>query len=114
MTDNLFFAQSEKYLAPAVELNKLAIKNTEKLVKMQIANLQSYSKLGIDSWKAALDVKDAESFQAYAEKQREVMQDAAKKVAEDVKAVAELGNVYTSEARKIWQDSVSEVSKKAA
>ncbi len=112
MTDNLFFAQSEKYMAPAIELNKLAIKNTEKLVKMQVANLQSYSKLGMDSWKAALDVKDAESFQAYAEKQRQVMQDTAKKVAEDAKIVAELSNGYASEARKIFQDSVNEVSKK--
>ncbi|MDH3694203.1 MAG: phasin family protein [Gammaproteobacteria bacterium] len=114
MNDNQFFAQSEKYLAPAIELNKLAIKNTEKLVKMQIANMQSYSKLGMDSWKAALEVKDADSFQAYAEKQREVMQDTAKKLTEDAKEVAELGNVYSNEARKIFQDSVKEASTKAA
>lgn len=114
MNNEALFAQSEKMMAPAKELNKLALKNAEKFVEMQIASFKSYSQLGLDSWKAALDVSDVASLQDYAGKQREMTQVVMKKMAEDAKAVAELGNGYFAEARKIVQDGVSAVTPRAA
>lgn len=114
MNNEALFAQSEKMMGPAKELNKLVLKNAEKLLDMQIASMKSYSKLGLDSWKAALDVSDVASFQDYAGRQREMTQVVMKQVAEDAKAVAEMGNGYFAEARKIVQDGVAAVNPKAA
>ena len=113
MKNEALFAPSEKFMAPAKEFNKLALENTEKLVNMQIASMQSYTMLGLENWKSALEVTDVASLQEYAGKQREMAQVMTRKLAEDAKAVAELGNGYFAEARKIVQNGVSAVSPKA-
>lgn len=114
MTNDNLFVQADKVFGPARELNRLALRNMEKLVDIQIASMKSFSKLGLDSMKAALDVNDVAGLQDYTSKQREIAQEVMKMITDDAKAVAELGNVYFADARKMFQDGVAAATKKAA
>ncbi len=101
-------------LKPVVAFNELALKNTEKLAKMQIASLESFTKVVLENWKAGLAVKDSESLQEFAGAQQTHAQEVAKKVAANAKEIMEIGNGYTTQARKIIEGNVAELTKKAA
>ncbi len=106
--------QTKKTLAPAQNLNRLIVDNAEKLVALQIASVQSYAALGFSHLRAALEVDDAEAFQAYIAKQNELIKSVSERLSGDAKAVAKLGSDFTEEAKKIGQESVKEVTEKAA
>ena len=57
--------QTKKALAPAQELNRLVVDNTEKLVALQLASMQSYVALGFSQLKAAVEVNDEQAFKNY-------------------------------------------------
>ncbi len=106
--------QTKKTLAPAQALNRLVVDNAEKLVALQIASVQSYYALGFSQLRAALEVNDAEAFQAYIAKQNELVQNARERIVGDAKAVAELGSAFSAKAQKLGQESVKSVTQKAA
>ncbi len=106
--------QSKNALAPAKELNRLIVDNAEKLVALQIASVQSYAALGFSQLRAALEVNDAEAFQAYIAKQNELVKSAGEKFVGDAKAVAELGRDFSAKAQELSEESVKAVTPKAA
>jgi phasin family protein len=106
--------QTNKALAPMQELNRSVVDNTEKLVALQISSVQSYYALGFTLLRAALEVKDAETFQAYIAKQNELVKSASEKFAGDAKAVTELGRDFSAKAQELGEESVKAVTPKAA
>ena len=106
--------QAKTFVAPAQKLNKLALENTEKFAAMQLASLQTYTDLGINRWKAALEVRDVTGLQGYVKGYSDFLKVVSEQVVADSKAVAELGGDFTAEARKITEAGVAAVSAKAA
>ena len=106
--------QTKNVVAPVQDLNRLVVDNAEKLVALQIASVQSYYALGFSNLKALLEVHDAETFQAYIGKQRELAKSVSERLTGDAKAVTELGSDFTEEVKKLGEESVKAVTEKAA
>lgn len=112
MNNEALIAQADKFIAPVREMNEVAADKTEKLVKIQVSALQNYAKLAIAHWRAALEVKDADSMKDFASKHREYVEAVAEKAAKDASAVIELGNDYVAEVQKVLKDSAEKVGVK--
>lgn len=109
--------QFEAALAPVVAFNKLVVKNAETAFNMQMASLQAYAKLGLENMNAGLEVRNADDFKAYAEKQKSVAEEITAQIASDVKAFSELNEKFMEDARDLADNNVKTVSaavKKAA
>jgi phasin family protein len=111
---NALVEQTKKAFAPAQELNRLVIDNTEKLVALQLASVQSYFTLAFSQLKAALEVDDAEAFRKYIAKQNELVKSAGERFAGDAKTVVELGRDFSAKALGLGQESAKAVTQKAA
>lgn len=96
-----FKGQSAKLLAPANELNKLAIAKFEQLASLQLASLREYSDLNFDQLKAASNIASAEDLKEYFGKQQDFLKTVGEKLAADAQAMAALGKEFTEEAKKI-------------
>ncbi len=106
--------QAKVALGPVHKFNQLAVANVEKLAALQLASLQDYSDLSIAQLKAALEISDVESLQDYVKKQAELASAVREKLVADAKAVTELGGEFSSEAKKLAEESFKAVSVKAA
>ncbi len=106
--------ETKKALAPAQELNRLVVDNAEKLIALQLASAQSYAALGLGHLRAALEVNDEEALKTYIAKHSELVKTVSEKLADDAKAVTELGSAFSARALEIGQESVKVVTKKAA
>lgn len=98
---NINVAIPEKLLAPVVELNQLALAKTEKLVDLQVAAVRKYAAMALGNWKQALQVKDLAGAQKYAAGQNDVVKQVMEDIAQDAKAMAELGKEYAAEVQKL-------------
>jgi phasin family protein len=99
-------AQVEKYMAPVQELNALAVENVEKILNLQLKRIEETAKLGIQQMKAAASIRDAEGFQGYMTSYAESLRQLGERTAEDVRAVYELGNAYTTQAQRIFKEAL--------
>jgi len=111
---DLYTAQLEKVVAPAQQFAKLSVSNSEKLYALQMEIAQSYFNLGIAQWKELVEVKDAESLQAFIAKQVDVAKNVSEKMIADSKAVAELGNQFNNETQKLARESLNAAVAEAA
>ena len=109
-----FTEQTKNVIAPIQDMNRLIIDNAEKLVALQIASMKSYSALGFANLKALLEIKDADAFQAYLEKQGELIKSVSEQLTSDAKAITEIGSDFSEKVQKIGQEKVKEITKKAA
>ncbi len=110
MTDKMIDTMNEqalKLMAPMKEFNQLAVAKAEKLAHLQLASLQDYSDMSIAQLRAALEVSDTESLQAYVAKQSEFIKHLGEKLAADARAVAELSKEFGEEAQQLGKKSVS-------
>jgi phasin family protein len=113
-TPTALVEQTKKAFVPAQELSRLVVDNTEKLVALQLASLQSYFTLAFSQLKAALEVDDAEAFQKYIAKQNELVKSVGEQFAADAQKVVKLGSDLSAKALKLGQESVEAGTQKAA
>lgn len=107
--------QSRHLLSPILQLNQLAIANTEKLATLQLASFERYAKLGLIQWKAAaLALGDPQNLQAYLVKQGKLLKIVGEKLLADAKLVAQLGAEFSAEVQQVIQGGVAAVTPKAA
>ena len=106
MTDTLEIKQLENAVAPVVAFNKLVIKNAEEAFNMQIASLQTYTKMNLDNLNAGLEVRDADEFRAYAERQKDMAREVTAKIASDARAFGELNARFLEDARALTEASI--------
>lgn len=106
--------QTRNVFTPAQEFTRLIFSNTEKLVALQLASVQSYSELGFANLKELVEINDVDAFKDYMGKHMEFLKQVNERFVDDAKAVAELGNEFTAEVHKIGQESVKAASEKAA
>ncbi len=110
---NEYFAKLGTYTAPAVKANKLFVANLEKLAEFQLVALRSYTDLGLAQLKAAAEVSDAESLQAYLRGQVETANVVRQKLLDDAKALADLSAGFKAEFDKLVGETGSEFAQKA-
>lgn len=106
--------QYQSFLNPVVKANKLAVANLEKLVSFQVNAMQSYVELGLDWLKAAAEVSDPKSLQAFFSGQAEAANVVRQKLLDDAKALADLNAEFTAEFDKLVRDNVAELGDKTA
>ncbi len=98
--------QVVKAVAPAREVNRLAVAKLEKVLDLQLTSLVEYAELGLGNLKSGLEVKDAESFKRYAEGQAAVARQVSEKVLRDARALAEVGREFGAEVQEVVQASL--------
>jgi phasin family protein len=104
----------EEFVAPAVALNKIAIGYTEKLVDLNLTVLRKQADVAIAGWRGALEVKDVAEVKDYLTQQGEVAREVVEGYVADAKVVTQLNQEAAEEVRKVVDESITKVSKKAA
>ena len=103
-------AQFAELLNPAKKFNSLVVENLEKLASFQLDAAKSYSDLGLQQLRAALEVSDAASLQAYVSNQQKVAETVGKKLTEDANTLAALSKDFGAEVQKLAQENVTVLS----
>lgn len=99
-------AYFESYLAPVKAINELTIKNLEKVVNHQVKSFKDNAKIGVDSLKAASEIKDVEGWKSYLSSQLDIARSSSETLVSDARAFAELGQEYSNEVRGIIESAV--------
>jgi phasin family protein len=104
-----FFAQSENWVKPMVNANKLAVGNFEKFVDFQMKAWQKYVDLGMNQLKAAVEVDSPKAFQSYMSKQVEVASAVRQQMLNDFKELTEMGTHFKDDFTKLTENNVQEI-----
>src|SRR5690606_2576723 len=93
-------------LAPARRFNTLLLECTEKLADLQLTSARTYSSIALDQARAALDISDMASLQAYFSNQLRIAETVSQKIAEDANTLLTLGQDFGAEIQKLAQENV--------
>lgn len=110
----LTIASFEDVVAPVVEINKIALSYTEKLVEMNLAVIRKQADVALARWSAALSIKDAAEAKDYLTAQGETARDVVEGLVADAKAVSEMNQEVADEVRKVVTESIDKASQQAA
>ncbi len=110
----LSVASFEDVIAPVVEINKIALSYTEKLVELNLAVMRKQADAALASWRAALSVKDAAEAKDYLTTQGEAARGLVEDYVADAKAVSRMNEEVAADARKVVTESIEKASKQAA
>ncbi|MDG4550089.1 MAG: phasin family protein [Candidatus Contendobacter sp.] len=99
--------QSQNLLAPIIKANKLSAANLETLVNFQMSALQSYVDTAIGRMKAAAEISDPTSLQAFMAGQVEAMASLQRKFMDDARILSELTARFKAEFDQLARDSLS-------
>ena len=104
----------ETAFAPVKSVNELTLKGAEKMFEANVATLRKQSDFALKAWRAALDVQDLEGAKAYFSAQGDAAKEVVEDLVSDAKVMAEIGQDYIADLRKVFEDNVSALAKKAA
>lgn len=107
-------ASFEEFFAPAIELNKIALSYTEKLVEMNLAVARKQAEVALAGWNAALTIKDPAEVQDYLTSQTEVARELVEGLVADANTVTQLNHEVAEDVRKVVTDGIEKASKQAA
>lgn len=102
-----------KLTAPAKQLNALVVEHIEQLSRFQLKTLETYTDLGLEQLKAALQVDDAKALQAYVKNQGKVVETLSRKLSADGEALARLNQSFAVSVQKLAQESAQQLAKPA-
>lgn len=103
-------AQFATLTAQAKKFNALALSNLEKLTQLQLDNAKSYTDLGLNQLRAALEVNDAQSLQAYVSNQQQLAKSVGEKIAKDASVYGDLAKQFATEVQKLAQEQAQSLS----
>lgn len=107
-------ASVEDLTAPVVELNKIALGYTEKLVEMNLTGLRKQADVALAGWREALAVKDPAHVGEYLSRQGAVARTVIDGYVEDAKTLVKLNQEVANDVRKVVEVSLSKSVKLAA
>ena len=110
----LTVASFEDVVAPIVEINKIALSYTEKLVELNLAVLRHQADAALAGWRAALSVKDAAGATEYLTAQGEAARGLMEDYVADAKAVSQMNQEAAEDVHKVVTESIEKVSKQPA
>lgn len=100
-------APYQNLMGPALKANKLSAANLEALVNFQMNSLQSYVDMAMARMKAAADISDPASLQAFLTSQAETISSLNQKFMDDSKALGDLMGRFKTEFDKLVQESMT-------
>jgi len=112
--NKLDFASFEQTVAPAVEINEIALSYTEKLVEMNLSVMRKQADVVMATWRAALSVKDVTEAKNYLTAQGEVARELVEGYVADAEAVSAISQEAANDVRKVVTEGIEKVVKKAA
>lgn len=98
--------QYQSFLNPVIKANKLSAVNLEALVNFQMNTLQSYVDIAMARMKAAADINDPASLQAFLTGQVESIAGLQQKFMDDAKTLSDLMKQFKADFDKLVQDSL--------
>ncbi len=104
----------EAAVAPVVAFNKLIIKSVEDAFNLNMATMQTYTKLGLDNFNAGLGVGNADDLKVYAEKQKDLAQELTTRATSHVKELGELNGKFIEQARGLAEENIKGMTAKVA
>ncbi len=110
----LTVASYEDVVAPIVEINKIALSYTEKLVELNMAVLRKQADVAMAGWRAALSVKDAAEAKDYLTAQGEAATGLVEEYVAEAKTVSQMNREVAEDVRKVVTESIEKASKQAA
>ena len=97
----------ENLVAPIRELSALAVSNIEKLTELQLKGITQCAEANVQALKSANAIKDVNDLQAFIEAQTEAAIAIAENAQANARTIAELGQSYAEETKKIAEDAFS-------
>ncbi|MGO4739170.1 phasin family protein [Bosea sp. 2KB_26] len=95
-------------LTVAVETNRLALDNAQKLGVLQMGLLRSCMDLGFARLKAAAEIKDTDDLLAFQAGQIEAAMSLSEKLIDDSKALADLGEGIMEECGRLTEEAIGQ------
>lgn len=114
MLTKLPVASFDEFVAPVIELNKIVLGYTEKLVELNLTVLRKQADATLAGWREALAVKDVEEAKDYLTHQSEVARDVVEGYVDEAKTVTQLNQEAADEVRKVVEASIAKATKQAA
>lgn len=112
---NTIQEQTEQLVTgPARSYAALALDHLEQVVNAQIEAGRAYAEVGLQQARAALDVRDVQGFQAYAENQQKAAKEIGERVKSDAARFASLNEEFVGKTRKLVEDNVASAGKAAS
>ena len=106
--------QAEKlFMGPTRDYAKLAMDYAEKMIDAQMEAAKTYTDIGMQQARAALEVKDTEALKTYAEEQQKVAREMTERAKKDAEKVAAMNQDFVNEARKLVETNVKSASEAA-
>jgi len=106
--------QAEKvFMGPTRDYAKLAMDYAEKMIDAQMEAAKTYTDIGMQQARAALEVKDTEALKTYAEEQQKVAKEMTERAKNDAEKVAAMNQDFVNEARKLVETNVKSASEAA-
>ena len=103
----------EMFLAPTQELTSLNIDFLGKLADIHLNSIKNLTDLGLQNARAALEVRDAEGFQQYIQRQSETASTLTSQVQEESRKLVDLGQDYARKAGEVAQSRLGKTGKAA-
>jgi phasin family protein len=91
----------EYFMDHYTKLNSLALNTIEQVTMSQLKAFQDNVKIGFYSLTSASEIEDLGSLQTYMEEQTAITQYVTDSAVDEVKEIADLGESYASEARRL-------------
>ena len=107
-------ASLEDAVAPVVEINKIALSYTEKLIELNLAVMRKQADVAMAGWRAALSVKDPAEAKDYLTAQGEAARTLVEDYVAEAKVVSEMNQEVAEDVRKVVTESIEKASKQVA
>jgi len=107
-------ASFEDVFTPIIEINKIALSYTEKLIELNMAVLSKQADVALAGWRAALSIKDFSEAKDYLTVQGEAARGVVEGLVADAKSVSGMNQEVADDVRKVVTKSIDKVSKRAA
>ncbi len=104
---NAFSEQMKSQYQPWMQLNALWLSNLEKVTDFQLNAINSYSQIGLEQVKKAIEIDGIEDLQEFASEQSSITESLNEKILDDSKALTELTQEFFGNAESIWQSSLA-------
>ena len=97
--------QVEQMMAPARKMQGLMVDHFSRMTDFQMQRLQNYSEIGLNQLRTMQEVRNPEDFQAFVERQTEMLKSTSEKLSADFSEVAEMQRSLAEELQKLARES---------
>jgi len=99
--------KTQNLFTPVSKINKLVLDNVSQLIDIQSKSLSAYTELGLDQAKAAMEIRDTESFTAFINQQSEMAENVHAQFKGDIEKISELASKAKNEITGAFSEEES-------